>query len=100
MAITDKDAGVAGLRALSDAIDAGVIGVDGQGRVHLINDVAQRLLGWSAATTIGSGAHDLVHAVRERPGHDCPLLRVPYRGPRVRVDQDVFQRRDGSPLAD
>jgi PAS domain S-box-containing protein len=99
MAITDEDPGVAGLRALSDAIDAGVIAVDGHGRVHLVNDVAQRLLGWSAATTIGSGAHDLVHAGRERPGHDCPLLRVPYRGPRVRVDQDVFQRRDGSTLA-
>jgi PAS domain S-box-containing protein len=87
------------LRALVRTIDAGVLLIDGRGRLVLVNETAQDLLRWPASAALGSAVHEVVHAGRDGPEHDCPLVRVLQQGGPLRVDEDVFRRPDGSPLA-
>jgi PAS domain S-box-containing protein len=85
-----------------NAIPGGVIALDVEGRVTLINDAATRLLGWSPSEVLGKPMHDLLHHHRADgsvyPAHECPILRTLSAGQAVQVDADVFWRKDGSSI--
>jgi PAS domain S-box-containing protein len=80
----------------------GLCTTDPQGRLTYMNKAAERLLGWSAAKVKGQRLHDLVHAAR--PGADgcdidtCPIMRGSQEAGPVRVEDDLFNCREGDLL--
>lgn len=88
------------LRAVTDSIAEGVFTLDECGRVMYINAAACELLGWSASDLTESRMHDLTH-FRHPDGavhafEDCPITRSRIENTVVRVDDDIFIRRDGT----
>ncbi len=90
------------LTAVTDTMGEGLITVDQSGRVLHMNPTAEEWLGWTFQELLGQDLHELTHYRRPDgspyPIEECPLMvgragRIP-----VRVDEDVFYRRDGSPL--
>ena len=90
------------LTAVTDSMGEGLITLDQAGRVLHMNPTAEEWLGWTFRELLGQDLHDATHYRRPDgspyPVEECPLMvgrlgRIP-----VRVDEDVFYRRDGSPL--
>jgi PAS domain S-box-containing protein len=76
--------------------------LDDAGHVSYMNAAAERLLGWRVAELCGRTLHDAVHYRRADgsayPASDCPLMRGHRDREVVRVDDDMFVRRDGSEI--
>ncbi len=89
-------------RAVADGMGEGLCTTDRQGRLTYVNNAAERLLGWSAENVRGQRLHDLVHA--HRPGAErcaidsCPIMRASREAGPVRIEDDLFSRREGDPL--
>ena len=97
------------LRSAHDFLDTvtqtmldGLYVMTAEGRVSFINRTAERLLGWTHDELDGRAMHDVIHSVHEdgspHAAGDCPITRSRGLGDPVRVDHDVFTRRDGTPL--
>ena len=84
------------------AVDEGIFGMDLEGRVTLINPAAERMVGWSGDAILGMRHHDAVHHTRTDgsrfPWEECPMQSSLRNGKVVRVAEDVFFHRDGTPL--
>ena len=80
----------------------GIYGVDAQGIATFVNPAAARLLGWEADELIGQRIHELVHHSRADgspyPADECPVAASFREGVTKRVHDEVFWRRDGSPI--
>jgi PAS domain S-box-containing protein len=80
----------------------GIFGLDREGRCTFLNPAAATLLGYTAEDLEGRALHAAIHARRADgtafPDADCPILRAARDGSVLRVDDDVFWRRDGKPL--
>jgi PAS domain S-box-containing protein len=91
------------LAAVTDCMGEGVLTCDVAGRLMYMNQAAQDLLGWSLEELTGRGVHGTVHSRRADGSllavEDCPILRARRDGEVVRVEDDIFIRRDGSELA-
>jgi PAS domain S-box-containing protein len=91
------------LAAVTDSMGEGLFALDGGGRVTLMNQAAEAMLGWSPRRMCGLVLHDVVHY--RRPGGaplaaiDSPIETTLRDGATVRVDDEVFVRRDGTELA-
>jgi PAS domain S-box-containing protein len=89
-------------RAVADGMGEGLCTTDPQGRLIYMNAAAERLLGWSAEEVKGQRLHDLVHAARPRADgcalDACPIMRASRGTSPVRVEDDVFSRREGDLL--
>ena len=87
------------LRAVADSMGEGLFTLDPDGCVTFMNPAAEELLGWTGIELAGRVMHDLTHAHRPDgsgfPIEECPILRVRRDGVTVRVEDDVFTRRDG-----
>lgn len=90
------------LQLLLESTDEGIYGVDLQGRCTFINRAGAELLGYRPEEVVGTNVHQLVHSRRPDgspfPESECPITRSIRTGRSVRVDEDVFWRRDGLPL--
>ncbi len=90
------------LRDITSSLGEGVMVIDEQGRLEFMNPEAERLLGWDAQELAGTLLHDKIHhhTADGLPlsAAECPTLTVLKNGGRVAVDEDVFLRRDGTPL--
>ncbi|WP_249011622.1 EAL domain-containing protein [Conexibacter sp. DBS9H8] len=97
------------LRGTRDFLDTvtqtmadGLYVLDEAGRLVFINEAAERMFGWSREELIGQVMHDLTHSRREDGSplrcEDSPITRARATGTAVRVDSDVFIRRDGTLL--
>jgi PAS domain S-box-containing protein len=90
------------LRAVTDSMGEGLFTMDGDGRGKYMNQVAQDQLGWSMEELEGQKLHDILHSLRLEgtplPLEECPIRRAYKDGAMVRVEDDVFVRRDGSAL--
>jgi PAS domain S-box-containing protein len=80
----------------------GIFGLDQQGRCTFLNPAGAALLGFEADELEGRALHELIHH-RHADGADypsaaCPIVRAAREGSALRVDEDTFWRRDGSPL--
>src|SRR5215212_5309868 len=75
---------------------------DTEGRVTFINPAAEETFGWRQEELLGEVLHDRMHHRypdgRPYPISECPLLRVFESGQTLRDHEDVFFRRDGSPI--
>jgi PAS domain S-box-containing protein len=89
------------LRSIGDA----VIATDAEGRITLLNPVAERLTGWSADEALGKRLHEVFSIVNEhsRAAVDSPVDRVLREGVVVGLaNHTLLVARNGSetPIAD
>ncbi len=85
---------------LLDSTSEGVCGLDRQGRVVFINRCGAQMLGYQPEELAGQPMHAMVHHHRADgsfyPHEECPLHFTIRNGQSVRVDDEVFWRRDGT----
>ncbi|MCX8140182.1 MAG: PAS domain S-box protein, partial [Gemmataceae bacterium] len=85
------------LQSIGDA----VIATDAQGRVELLNSVAEELTGWTAAEAQGRPLEEIFRIVNEetRQPVESPVRRVLREGVVVGLaNHTVLLRRDGRPI--
>ena len=89
-------------QAISETTADGVVAIDSQGAVAFMNTAAERALGWSEQQLVGRKMHDTIHFQRRDgtpfPPAQCPIVAALRDGRTIRVDDDVFTRKDGSLL--
>src|SRR5215208_1954421 len=75
---------------------------DTEGRVTFMNPAAEQTFGWRQEELLGEVLHDRMHHHypdgRPYPMSECPLVKVFESGQTLREHEDVFFRRDGSPV--
>ncbi|HEY6751874.1 MAG TPA: PAS domain S-box protein, partial [Rubrobacteraceae bacterium] len=75
---------------------------DTEGRVTFMNPAAEQTFGWRQEELLGEVLHDRMHHHhpdgRAYPISECPLVRVFESAQTLRDHEDVFFRRDGSPI--
>ena len=75
---------------------------DTEGRVSFMNPAAEQTFGWGQEELFGEVLHDSMHHHqpdgRPYPISECPLVRVFESGRTLRDHEDVFFRKDGSPI--
>ncbi len=86
--------------ALLDAAAEGILGIDAGGRCTFINRTGAAMLGYAPHELQGQDLHALIHHRHADgtpyPAEECPVLRALRTGERVRVDDEVLWRRDGT----
>ena len=86
--------------AIATQLGEGLYAVDREGRLTYLNPAAERMLGWRESELMGRFTHDVVHFQRTDgtpiPATECALLGVMQSGTSVRVEEDVFTRRNGT----
>ncbi len=87
------------MRAIIGNLGEGTYAVDRAGQVTFMNPAAERMLGWTEGELLGQDMHKTIHFQRADgapfPMEQCPLLGVIRSGEAVRVDEDLFTRKDG-----
>ena len=90
------------LTAITDSAADAIFVSDGEERVTLMNPAAERIFGWSRQELTGRKLHDAIHDRypdgRPYPASECPLSRVYATGETLVGHEDVFFRKDGSPV--
>ncbi|WP_222193152.1 SpoIIE family protein phosphatase [Modestobacter italicus] len=88
-------------KVLANTAD-GIYGLDTHGRVEFVNPAAERITGRSRAEQLGGEQHTLIHGRRldgtPYPVEECPIWQALRTGDRVVADDEVFWRRDGTPV--
>ncbi|HEX6252363.1 MAG TPA: ATP-binding protein [Gemmatimonadaceae bacterium] len=91
------------LRLLLDSAESGMYGIDEHGRCTFINPAAARMLGYDQKELVGDLIHDRVHYAHADgspyPFEQCPIRKALITGSRVRRDDEVYWRKDGSRLS-
>jgi PAS domain S-box-containing protein len=91
---------VAFTSAITTHLGEGLYALDREGRLTYMNAAAERMLGWRESELLGGFTHDVIHFQRADgtpiPATECALLGVMQSGTSVRVEEDVFTRRNGS----
>jgi PAS domain S-box-containing protein len=90
------------LEAVTDSMGEGLVVLDVAGRPVLMNEAAERLLGWRIDEVRDRVMHDVCHSRRPDgspyPLDDCPLVASWRDHVSVRVTDDAFVTRDGRHL--
>jgi PAS domain S-box-containing protein len=88
------------LGAIANSMADGMYAVTSDGRLAFMNPAAERMLGWTTAELKGRVMHSVIHYQHADgsgfPAHDCPAGAALRDGKIVKVDDDVFTRRDGT----
>lgn len=86
--------------AITSSLSSGLYAVDQQGRFTFVNPAAETALGWSEAELLGKDVHEIIHykCADSTPSlkEECPLQGTIRSCSTVRVDDDVFTRKDGT----
>lgn len=90
------------LTAVTDSMGEGLITVDHSGAILYMNATAEKRLGWTRDELLGASLHEKIHHHRPdgsaHPAEASPVNRARLTREVIRVREDVFLRRDGSPL--
>lgn len=91
-------------RLLLESSGEGIFGMDGEGNCLFCNPAALEMLGFTElAEIIGKPIHALIHHSRPDgspyPQGECPNRRTYLEGREFHVDDEVFWRTDGTPIA-
>ena len=90
------------MQAVADSMGEGMFTLDVAGRTTYMNAAAERLLGWPFAELKGHVLHEVAHFRRpdgsDHPIAECPITRTRHEGVTVRIEDDIFIRRDGGEL--
>ncbi len=88
---------------LLNSVSEGIMGVDADDRCTFINPAGASLLGYEPADLIGKRLHSLIHGKRPDgspyPAEECCITRSFALQTPQRVDDEVFWRADGHPVA-
>lgn len=86
------------LRAVGD----GIYGVDVNGNTTFVNSAAEQILGWKKSELVGKNIHDVIHYSHANGEHyhaqECPIYSAFKDGAVHSVDNEVFWRKNGSPV--
>jgi len=86
--------------AITSSLGEGLYALDKNGRVMFMNPAAEIGLGWKQEELLGQSMHEVIHFQKAdrtpRSSEDCSLLGVLKSGQTVKVDSDVFTRKDGT----
>jgi len=89
-------------RQLLESSGEGIYGVDAAGRCSFFNPAASALTGYSLKEALGRDSHQLLHHTRADglpyPVDECPVYRALRTGTGVRVEEELYWRRDGTPF--
>ena len=89
-------------RQLLDSSGEGIYGVDVEGHITFFNPEASSLTGFTLPEVLGKGSHELLHHTRPDgtpyPAKACPVYRALRDGQGIRMDDEVFWRKDGTPF--
>lgn len=89
-------------RLLLDSTGGGIYGIGLEGQFTFVNRAAAQMLGYSPEQMLGQSGHAFIHARhsdgRLYPEAECPIFRAIRTGEAVRVEDEVFWRRDGTAL--
>ena len=90
------------MSALLESTAAGFYGMDKEGDCTFINSSAARMLGYTVDELLGANLHFLVHGKKKDgspyPIEECPIRQASARGETVTRDDEVFWRKDGTPI--
>jgi len=96
------DVALSHLGAVARSMGEGLLTLDGAGCFTYVNPAAESLLGWALEDLRGLDMHTTIHHSRpdgsHYPADQCPLIGARRDGLVVRVEDDMFIRRDGSRL--
>ncbi len=85
-----------------EAAGEGIYGINAKGQATFVNRAAQEMLGWSSDDLIGRELHSIIHHKHLNgdhfPAHECPIYKSFRRDETMRVEDDVFWRKDGKPI--
>ncbi|TYK66878.1 sigma-54 interaction domain-containing protein [Colwellia echini] len=88
---------------LLSAVGDGIYGVDVNGNTTFVNKAAEHILGWTKAELVGKNIHDVIHHSHENGEHykdvECPIYAAFKDGEIHSVDDEVFWKKDGIPVA-
>jgi diguanylate cyclase (GGDEF)-like protein/PAS domain S-box-containing protein len=80
----------------------GIWGVDSSGTCTFASEAAARMLGYTVQEMVGKNMHELVHYRHANgdpyPVHQCPIVQTCRSGRTCHCDDEVFWRRDGTPV--
>ncbi len=89
-------------RVIIDSLGEGVLVLDRDARVTLMNRAAEHLLGLTSAELLGQPLHETIHFQHPDgtpfPAEECPLVHAARLGRSVEVPEDAFVRKDGTIL--
>jgi PAS domain S-box-containing protein len=91
------------MAALLDSTEAGFYGMDTTGACTFINRAGARMLGYKRKELIGRNMHEMVHYQyrngKPYPKEKCPIMIASQSGTSAAAEDEVFWRRDGSPVS-
>lgn len=105
--VTDKMKAEAELRALVrqsnsvlESVGDGIVGIDLEGHVRVVNAAAAQMLGYTPEEMIGQSMHDRTHHTKPDgspyPLEECPIIGGLKNLETVRVSTEFFYRKDGT----
>ena len=90
-------------RLILESSAAGLYGTDSEGRISFVNEAACQMLGYRASELLGRATHATIHHSRPDgtpyPIESCPQTAALREGRSARVDNEVYWRADGRPIA-
>ena len=85
------------------AVGEGIYGVNADGKTTFVNPAAERILGWKAEELVGKEIHSIMHHSKADgsvyPAKECPIYAAFRDGAVHQVNNEVFWRKDGTPVA-
>ncbi|MFK7996609.1 MAG: sigma 54-interacting transcriptional regulator [Granulosicoccus sp.] len=89
-------------RLILAAAGEGIYGVSTDGCTTFLNPAAENMLGYRADELVGKDMHDIIHHHRldgsAYPSNECPIYNAFKEGTVNTVDNEVFWRKDGTPI--
>jgi PAS domain S-box-containing protein len=86
--------------AILESTDEGIYGLDLNGLCLFVNNAAAKTLGYTKEEMLGKNIHELIHFKHEDGSPylevDCPITRTKDTGVGVRINTDIFFRKDGT----
>jgi diguanylate cyclase (GGDEF)-like protein/PAS domain S-box-containing protein len=80
----------------------GIYVVDNTGTIQFVNPAATVMLGYTESELLGQNSHHTIHHTRANgqpyPIEDCPVSAAITMGSTIRRVQEVFWRKDGTPI--
>lgn len=85
-----------------EAAGEGIYGINTEGKATFVNPAALDILGWTEEELIGRNLHSIIHHRHLDgtvfPANACPIYNSFRNDETVRVENDVFWRKDGTPV--